>query len=59
MILSVVCVAASVPFTVGMEWLNAKTVARERKEAADNQPTDTNSDVGMGMMDANTSGRET
>ena len=31
MILSVTCVAVSVPFTLGMEWLNAKKVAESKK----------------------------
>lgn len=31
MILSVASVAASVPFTLGMEWLNAKKVSESRK----------------------------
>lgn len=35
MILSVTLVAASVPFTLGMEWLNAKTVAASRKQSAE------------------------
>lgn len=34
MILSVALVAASVPFTFGMEWLNAKKVAESRKKSA-------------------------
>lgn len=34
MILSVALVAASVPFTFGMEWLNAKKVAESRKNLA-------------------------
>lgn len=34
MILSVALVAASVPFTFGMEWLNAKKVAESRKKLA-------------------------
>ena len=34
MILSTALVAASVPFTFGMEWLNAKKVADERKRLA-------------------------
>ena len=33
MILSVALVAASIPFTLGMEWLNAKKVAEARKHA--------------------------
>ena len=32
MYLSVALTGASIPFTIGMEWLNAKTVAKERKE---------------------------
>ena len=31
MILSVSLIGASVPFTIGMEWLNAKKVAESRK----------------------------
>lgn len=34
MILSVAMIAASVPFTFGMEWLNAKKVAESRKNLA-------------------------
>lgn len=34
MILSVALVGASVPFTLGMEWLNAKRVALGRKSKA-------------------------
>jgi hypothetical protein len=34
MMLSVALVAVSLPFTVGMEWLNAKVVSEERKRAA-------------------------
>lgn len=34
MILSAALVAASVPFTFGMEWLNAKKVAESRKKLA-------------------------
>ncbi|KAL8837431.1 MAG: hypothetical protein Q9170_002515 [Blastenia crenularia] len=33
MLLSVSLVAASVPFTLGMEWINAKKVAQSRKQA--------------------------
>lgn len=35
MILSVALVAASVPFTLGMEWLNAKKVAASREGTSD------------------------
>ncbi|KAL9012108.1 MAG: hypothetical protein Q9173_003107 [Seirophora scorigena] len=34
MLLSVSLVAASVPFTLAMEWVNATEIARQRKEAA-------------------------
>ncbi|KAL8960716.1 MAG: hypothetical protein Q9193_002623 [Seirophora villosa] len=37
MLLSVGRVAVSVPFTLGMEWVNAKEVARQRKEAAEKE----------------------
>ena len=41
MILSVSLVAASVPFTFGMEWLNAKKVADMRKQSAEDQASTT------------------
>lgn len=41
MILSVSLVAASVPFTLGMEWLNAKKVAETRKQSAESQASTT------------------
>ncbi|PYI05540.1 MFS general substrate transporter [Aspergillus sclerotiicarbonarius CBS 121057] len=37
MILSVALVAAAVPFTLGMEWLNSKQVAREREVEEDGE----------------------
>ena len=41
MILSVSFVAASVPFTLGMEWLNARKVAEMRKQSAETQTSTT------------------
>jgi hypothetical protein len=35
MILCVALLAISVPFTLGMEWINAKTVAAARAQDAD------------------------
>jgi uncharacterized membrane protein len=53
MILSVACVAASVPFTFGMEWLNAKRVARERKEGAEKKQAE----EGLGESTGTTNAR--
>ena len=39
MILSVALVAASVPFTLGVEWLNARKIADSRKQSAGVEPT--------------------
>lgn len=39
MILSVALVAASVPFTFGMEWLNARKIADSRKQSAEAEAT--------------------
>lgn len=38
MMLSVAIVAASVPFTLGMEWLNAKRMAEDRGQPAEEKP---------------------
>lgn len=46
MILSVALVAASVPFTLGMEWLNAKKVAEERKTGTGTQSVEMREDNG-------------
>ena len=35
MIFSYAAVTAAIPFTLGMEWLNAKKISAERKEAAE------------------------
>lgn len=35
MILSAAIVGASIPFTLGMEWLNAMKVAKDREKASE------------------------
>lgn len=44
MILSTALVAASAPFTLGMEWLNAKKVAEERKNKTGTQAVERRAD---------------
>ncbi|TPR06112.1 putative integral membrane protein [Aspergillus niger] len=47
MILSVALVAAAVPFTLGMEWLDAKQVARDRQAAEEGQREIVKQEVGV------------
>ncbi|PYH50690.1 MDR family MFS transporter [Aspergillus niger CBS 101883] len=47
MILSVALVAAAVPFTLGMEWLDAKRVARDRQAEEEGQREIVKQEVGV------------
>jgi hypothetical protein len=56
MILSVALVAAAVPFTLGMEWLDAKRVARDRQaEEEEGQREIVKQEVGVNEVEKGSS----
>lgn len=49
MILSTVLIAMAIPFTLGIEWLNAVKVGEQRRQGAQPKDEETKGDSSQGM----------
>lgn len=59
MILSTVCVAMTIPFTLGMEWLNAVKIGEQRRQESSGESDDIEDVVGSDEKSSSIEGSDT